>query len=361
MAKDYYKILGVSRDASIEEIKRAYKSLAKRHHPDMNKNDPKAEGRFKEINEAASVLTNEKKRGQYDQFGTTDFSGNTGPGFDFSQFGEAGFDFGDLFGSFFGGMGRRRGPRRGNDLEMDLTVTLEEACAGATRPVTLKRLTACSECHGKGFKHAQDQQTCRECNGSGVSRTVRRTPFGVFSSQGPCRACNGQGSVVSNPCSSCDGEGRIVVNQRLEVRIPAGIDEGMRLRIAGEGEAGEHGAPAGDLFVEVHVRAHEHFRRDGEDLEVEVPLSFSTAALGGEVEVPTLTGKKTIKIPSATQPGTVFSIHGEGMPRLNSHGKGNLLARVTVEVPKHLTKRQIELLREFEGGQPGEKKKGWFG
>lgn len=363
MTKDYYKTLGVEKKASIEDIKKAYKQLAKKHHPDMNKNDPRAEARFKDLNEAASVLTNEKKREQYDQFGTTDFGAGAGPGqgYDYSQFSGAGFDFGDIFDSFFGGgMGRRRGPSRGNDLEMDMTVTLEEASKGTTRAVHLKRLSSCHECKGRGSKDPNARTQCGECQGKGIIRTVRRTPFGTFQSQSPCRTCQGEGSINSDPCRSCDGEGRVVTNHKIDVRIPAGVDDGMRLRVSGEGEAGEKGAPAGDLYVEIHVQPHQLFSRDGDDLEVEIPVSFATATLGGEIEIPTLGGKKTIKVVSGTQPGTVLSLRNEGIPHINGHGHGDLHIRLTVEVPTKLTKHQIELLTEFEKGVPPPKKKGWF-
>lgn len=360
MTKDYYKILGVPRDAPTDEIKRAYKLLAKKFHPDMNRNDPKAENRFKEVNEAASVLGNEKKREQYDRFGTTDFSGAGGQGFDFSQFSGAGFDFGDIFDSFFGGMGRRRQPRRGNDLEMDITVTFEEVASGITKPVSLKRLTTCSACRGIGSSNPLTKAVCSDCQGAGVTRTVRRTPFGVFQSQSGCRTCQGEGSVISDPCKSCDGEGRMMTNRSIDVRIPPGVDEGMRLRVSGEGEAGEKGAPAGDLYVEIHLKGHSIFSRDGDDLLVEMPISFGTACLGGELDVPTLSGKKTIKVSAATQPGTIYNIRGEGMPRLNSHGNGDLKVEVTIEIPSKLSKHQMELLHEFEKGSPPPKKKGWF-
>ena len=361
MTKDYYKILGVSRSASTDEIKKAYKQLAKKCHPDMNKNDPKAEQRFKEINEAASVLSNDKKREQFDQFGTTDFSGAGGPGFDYSQFAGGGFDFGDIFDSFFGGQGRRRGPRQGNDLETDMTVSLEEAANGTARTVSLKRLAVCKDCRGLGSRDPASRMACLDCQGAGVVRTVRRTPFGMFQTQSTCRACQGEGSTIKDPCNSCDGEGRVVTNHSIEVRIPPGVDEGMRLRVGGEGEAGEKGASPGDLFVEIHIQHHPYFVRDGDNLEVELPISFATAALGGELGVPTLHGKKSIKINAGTQPGTVFSLHHEGMPRLNSSGIGDLLVRVTIEVPAKLSKRQTELIQEFEKGVPPPKKKGWFG
>ncbi len=363
MAKDYYETLGVEKDASIDDIKRAYKKLAKKYHPDLNKSDPSAETKFKEVNEAASVLTNEKKKEQYDRYGSAGMDGASGPeGYDFSGFQGGAYDFGDVFDSFFGGsMGRRRGPRRGNDLMTDATLTLEEAASGTTRQVHLKKLSACADCKGRGSKHPDDIDACSNCQGTGVVRSVKRTPFGMFQSQTPCRKCAGAGSSLRNPCPSCDGEGRLVSSQKIEVKIPAGVETGMRLRVAGEGEAGEKGAAPGDLYVEVNVREHDYFTRDGSDLRIEIPVSFATAALGGEVEVPTLDGKSTIKIPSGTQPETVMAIRGKGIPHLNGYGRGDLHVVVKVEVPTKLSKKQADLLREFETGSPPPKKKGWFG
>lgn len=365
MAKDYYETLGVGRDASIDEIKKAYKKLAKKYHPDLNKSDPSAEQKFKEVNEAASVLTNEKKKDQYDKFGSAAFEGAGAQGFDFSGF-QGGFDFGDVFDTFFGGGmgGRRRGPKRGNDLVTDISITLEEASTGTMRPVSLKKLSACTQCKGRGSNHPEDVEDCAHCQGTGVVRTTRRTPFGIFQSQAPCKSCGGQGSSLKDPCDSCDGEGRIISTQRIEVRVPPGVDEGMRLRVAGEGEAGEIGAAAGDLYVEIHVKEHDNFEREGDDLIIELPITFRTAALGGEMDVPTLEGKTTIKIPAGTQPGTVMALRGKGMPRLNGYGKGDLHVRIKLEVPTKLSKRQIELINEFEGKEEGhsrQKKKGWFG
>lgn len=345
MAKDYYETLGVQRNATKEEIKKAYKQLAKKYHPDLNKESGAAE-KFKEINEAAAVLSDDQKRAHYDQFGTADsgaggYSAHDFSGFDFS----AGFD--DILDSFMGGFGgrrRRRGPQPGNDLEYELEVTLEDAAFGATKTITIPRLEQCSACHGVGGK---DSTTCGSCHGSGNVTQRQRTPFGIFQSSMPCRECNGSGALISNPCSACDGVGHVKRKRDLEVKIPKGIQSGTRLRLSGEGEAGERGAPSGDLYIYVVVKPHDVFQREGDDLLVTVPLDFATAALGGEAPVPTLEGEATIEIPAGTQVNTLFRLRGKGMPHLRGHGHGDLKARVSLSVPTRLTKKQKELLEAF--------------
>lgn len=356
MTKDYYDILGVSKDASKEEIRKAYKKLAKKYHPDINKEEGAAE-KFKEINEAASVLGDDQKRSQYDRVGpegmkgTGDFSG-----FDYSDFMRDSFDFGDIFdqffgggGGFFGGGGRaRHGPQRGSDLRFDMEISLEEAAKGMSRTILVPKLETCDRCNGLGAESEADIRACDECHGTGQVRTTRRTPFGIFQTASPCRTCGGTGKIVKDPCKKCDGEGRVRQEKKIKVRVPAGVADGMRLRISGEGEAGERGAPSGDLYVVIHVRPHEYFERDGNDLYIEVPVSFPQAALGDEIEVPTLEGKATLKIPAGTQTGTVFRMKGKGITNLHGYGKGNQNVKVYVEVPKRLTKRQKELLKEFD-------------
>jgi len=354
MSKDYYKILGVEKSATKEEIKRAYKRLAKKYHPDLNKNNPNATEKFKEINEAASVLADDEKRSQYDQFGTTaeDFGRQGFGGFDFSDimdniFG-AGFDFDSIFESFFGGsdiFGRRRRSRaRGADLRYDLEITLDEAAEGITKTITIPRLEKCHECDGKGGSGIQN---CPECNGTGISRRTQRTPFGIFATQSTCRNCQGEGNVIKKQCFKCNGEGRIERTRKLEIKIPAGAETGTNLRIIGEGEAGEKGAASGNLYVVVHVKDHRLFERDGNNLNIEVPISFVTASLGGEIEVPTLKGKATLKIPSGTQTGTTFRMRGKGLPSLHGDGNGNQNVKVIIQTPKKLTKKQKQLLKEF--------------
>ncbi len=366
MTKDYYKLLGVSKNATKEEIKKAYKKLAKKYHPDLNK-EADAEHKFKEINEAASVLADDEKRSQYDQFGTTAEGFQGAGGFDFRTFmddiGDIRFDFDSIFDSFFGGSmfsQRRRGPRRGSDLRYDLEITLEEAAEGTTKTIEIPRLEKCKDCNGKGASSESGIEDCPDCNGTGVIRRTARTPFGIFSTQTGCRRCNGQGRYIKHPCKSCKGEGRIEKRRKLELKIPAGAETGTNLRIHSEGEAGESGAETGDLYIIIHVREHHIFKRHGNDIYIEAPVSFAAAALGGEVEVPTLDGKAALKIPAGTQTHTTFRMKGKGIPSLHGYGRGSQLVKVIVEVPKKLTSKQKELLREFEGSKK-EKEKGFFG
>lgn len=360
MAKDYYKILGVGKDASKEDIKKAYKRLAKKYHPDLNKEDSSSE-KFKEINEAAAVLGDDQKRQQYDQFGTADFAGFQGGagGFDFSDFMRGtegfGFDFDSIFdsffgggGTFFGGGGRRRGTRRGSDLVYEIDIMLEEAASGAEKNITIPKMERCDECNGKGAKSSSDVIACDECEGTGTARHTRRTPFGIFSTVTTCGKCHGEGAVIRNPCRQCHGTGVVERTKRIKVEIPAGVDSGTRLRISGEGEAGQKGGPSGDLFVSINVLDHKLFERHGNDVHIEIPISFSTACLGGEIQVPTLSGKAKMKIPPGTQSNTTFRLKGEGIPSLRGYGKGDEKVTVIVDVPKKLTKRQREILGEFE-------------
>lgn len=362
MAKDYYETLGVSKGAGIEDIKKAYKKLAKQYHPDLNKNAD-AEKKFKEINEAAAVLTDEKKRAQYDRYGSAEGAegGFGGQGFG-GGFGNFEFDLGDVFGEFFGGGSRKRGPRRGADLVTDITITLEEAYTGVTKTLSMKKLERCEECDGKGAKNESDVLTCDHCEGRGVVSVARRTPFGVFQSSSPCPHCKGRGEVIRHPCSTCDGHGRVKLAKKIDVKIPAGVDSGMRLRVAHEGEAGEQGTSAGDLYVEIQVQPDERFRREENDIIIDLPITYGLAALGGTIEVPTLDGTTTMKIPAGTQSGTTFRLRNKGMPDVNGRGHGDQHAIVQVRVPEKLTKRQIELLKELEESETTQtKKKGWFG
>jgi molecular chaperone DnaJ len=355
-AKDYYDILGVPRNASKEEIKRAYKRLAKKHHPDLN-NDPGAEEKFKEINEAASVLGDDRKRAQYDRFGTTAEGFGAGAGGfdfrDFSSFADFGFDFGEIFDRFFSGFGGlreegyRRRPSRGADLRFDLEITLEEAATETKKTIIIPRLEVCSKCRGSGAESKSDIITCNECHGTGYAKKTRRMPFGVFTTATTCGKCRGQGKYIKKNCPLCDGEGRVEKTRKIEVNIPAGVDTGSRLRIAGEGEVGERGAKAGDLYVVIRVRPHKTFERDGNDIYTEVNVPFVTAALGGEVEVPTLIGKAKLNIPAGTQSNTLFRMRGKGIPDLETGKAGDENIKVVIEVPKKLTKRQKELLKEF--------------
>ena len=366
MAKDYYKILGVEKSSTKEEIRKAYKKLAKKYHPDLNKGEDSTE-KFKEINEAAAILADDEKRTKYDQFGTTaDQFGQGFQGFDFSDFmsdvGDAGFDFDSIFESFFGGRSpfgsRKKSPRRGADLRYDMEIILEEAATGITKHIVIPRLETCTKCHGSGAETEEDIENCPDCNGTGVIRKTQRTPFGIFSTQGACGKCSGQGKYIKNECEVCDGTGVEKKTRKLEIKVPAGAEEGTNLRVSGEGEAGEKGAPAGDLYVVIHVKEHDTFERDGDDIYVKIPISFTIAALGGEIDVPTLDGKVKLKIPSGTQNNTVFRMKDKGIPYLHNHGSGNENVEVIIEVPEKLSKKQKEILKEFE--KESKKKKGIF-
>ena len=353
--KNYYKILGVEKNASKEEIKKAYKQLAKKYHPDLNKDNPEAEAKFKEVNEAASVLADDEKRTQYDQFGTTADNFGGGGGFSgqnfediFRDFG-GGFDFDSIFDSFFGGFGRRsRGPRRGNDLRYDADITLEEAAKGTSRSITIPVYEECKECKGSGAKSKEDIVSCDECEGTGMMRRTQRTPFGIFSTTSVCRKCSGQGQMIKNKCKECRGEGTIKKEKKIEIKIPAGAETGTNLRIRGAGAKGDRGAESGNLYVIVHVKEHKIFEREGNNIHVHHNISFPTAALGGKIEVPTLEGKAEIKIPAGTQTGTTFKMKGKGIPSLHGFGTGHEFVTVHVEVPAKLSKKQKKLLEEFE-------------
>jgi len=365
MAKDYYKILGVEKGAAKEDIKKAYKRLAKQYHPDVNKS-PDAAEKFKEINEAAAVLGDDEKRQMYDQYGKADFSGFQGgpQGFDFSDFmrGES-MDFGEIFDMFFGGRRGKRGPRRGSDLLYDMEITLEEVAEGAKKEITIPKLDICPDCDGKGAGPKGEVITCRDCGGSGYMRHTRQTPFGMFQTTGTCRACGGEGRMISHPCGTCGGTGLLKKSVKLKVDIPAGVEEGMRLRLSGEGEAGPHAGGKGDLYVRVNVKEHEVFSRDGDDIYIEIPVSVVQAALGAEISVPTLAGKAKLAIPEGTQTHTVFRLRGQGLPNINGRGVGDEHVRVIVQTPSKLTKRQKELLEQFAkegGGKVTPLKKGFF-
>lgn len=357
MAKDYYQILGIPKGASKEEIKKAYKKLAKQYHPDLNKEANAAE-KFKEINEAASVLGDDKKREQYDRFGTTaeGFGGGAG-GFDFSD--AFGGDINDLFeqffgGSFggFGGRRRRRGPTRGRDLLVEVEVTLEEVYRGVEKPIVLPRLEQCEKCNGSGSSSG-GKDTCRDCNGAGVQRMVRRTPFGMVQTQGTCRTCGGEGVVLKNPCEICEGEGLVRKSRKITVHIPAGVQNEGQLRLAGEGEGGERSGPAGDLYVRVYVKEDDRFVREEDDLIMELPISFSQAALGDTIGIETFDEEIKLKIPAEVQTGTMLRVRGKGMPNVHG-GQGDLHVKVVVQTPEGLSKKEKELLMQLAKGR-GEK------
>jgi len=342
--KDYYELLGVSRSANEEEIKKAYRKLALKHHPDRNPGDRQAEEKFKEISEAYQVLADAEKRAQYDQYGHAAF-GDGGPfrgGFDFT----GGFEdiFGDIFGEFFGaGTGRRRGRARGDDLRYNLTIGFEEAAFGADKKIKIPRQAPCEACHGSGCKPGAAPRTCSTCHGRGQVSFQQ----GFFTVSRTCTQCHGQGTTIADPCGLCGGAGRLRKLHTLSVKIPAGVDAGSRLKLRGEGESGPAGGPAGDLYVVIEVEPHPLFVRDGLDIICEVPISFVQAALSAEIDVPTLEGKVKMKIPTATQSGKVFRLKGKGVRDVQGYHQGDQLVRISVETPTHLTARQKELLKEF--------------
>jgi len=344
MAKrDYYEVLGLKRDASDDEIKKAYRKLAMKFHPDRNPDDKEAEERFKECKEAYEILSEPQKRAAYDRYGHAGVDPSAGGGAQgFEGFADA---FSDIFGDIFGGgRGGRSNVYRGADLRYNLEITLEEAARGAEKTIRIPTVEECASCHGSGAKPGTQPQTCTTCGGSGQVRIQQ----GFFSIQQTCPKCHGSGRIIPDPCPKCRGAGRVKSNKTLEVKIPAGIDEGMRLRHAGHGEPGVNGGPSGDLYVEIHIRPHPVFQRHGDDLHCEMPISFTTAALGGEIEIPTLDGMARLKVPAETQSGKVFRLRGKGIRNVRSQAHGDLMCHVVVETPVKLTDRQKELLREFE-------------
>jgi len=344
--RDYYEILGVNRDASDEDLKKAYRKLAMKYHPDRNPDDKSSEEKFKEAKEAYEVLTEPDKRRAYDAYGHAGVNPNMGAGGagaeGFGGFSEA---FGDIFGEIFGG-GRRGGQQiyRGADLRYNMEITLEQAARGTETKLRIPTLEACDTCHGSGAKPGTQAKTCQTCGGVGQVRMQQ----GFFSLQQTCPTCHGTGKVIPDPCQTCEGTGRIKKHKTLSVKIPAGVDDGDRIRLAGEGEAGSNGGPPGDLYVVVQLKPHAVFQREGADLHCEMPISFTVSALGGEIHIPTLEGEAKIKIPAETQSGQVFRLRGKGIRPVRSSVAGDLMCHVVVETPVRLTDRQKELLRELE-------------
>lgn len=363
--KDYYEILNVSRDASQDEIKSAFRKLAKKYHPDLNPNYKEAERKFKEINEAYEVLGDPEKRKRYDTFGHDGVNGqgNFEGGFGgFSDIFDDIFDF-DIFGGGFGrSSSRRRGPVRGADLRYNLDLEFEEAIFGVEKEIQIRRSDTCSTCNGSGAKPGTQKETCSKCNGRGEVRYAQQTPFGQFVRVATCDQCGGTGEIIREKCQSCSGTGKEMKNKRIKVKVPAGVDTGSIISIRGEGEAGENGGLPGDLFIYITVKEHEIFERKGNDIYLTVPISFTDAALGAEIEIPTLEGTESFTIPAGTQPGTSFRLRNKGVPNVKGIGKGDLYLQVEVKVPTKLTQRQKELLKEFakESGEPYKGKKGFF-
>ena len=347
--RDYYEVLGVAKNASDDEIKKAYRKLAMKHHPDRNPDDKTAEEKFKEAKEAYEVLSDADKRAAYDQFGHEGLNPQGGPG-GFGGFGggAGGFDFSDIFEGIFGGAAGgghgRSNVYRGADLRYNLEITLEEAARGTETKIRIPTLEECETCHGSGAKPGTQPTTCPTCQGHGQVRMQQ----GFFSIQQTCPRCHGSGKIIAEPCGTCHGQGRVKKHKTLSVRIPAGVDEGDRIRLAGEGEAGVNGGPPGDLYVQIHLKAHALFKRDGDDLHCEMPVSFATAALGGEVEIPTLDGHARLKVAPETQSGQVLRLRSKGIKGVRSNAPGDLYCHVVVETPVKLSSRQKELLREFE-------------
>ena len=374
--RDYYEVLGVSKDADAKEIKKAYRKLAMKYHPDKNPGDKAAEEKFKEINEAYEVLSDEEKRSTYDRFGHDGLNGQAGfgGGQGFGGFGGSGgfggFEdiFGDIFGSGFGGFGgsggssRRRGPRRGADIRQSVTIKFEEAAFGKKIKVKINRSEECDECHGSGAKPGTTKKTCPTCHGSGTVQSVQRTPFGNIASQRTCSTCNGEGERNESPCNKCHGKGSVRKTKTIEVDIPAGIDDGQMIKLSGQGEVGEKGGPRGDLYIVVNVQKHEIFTREGYDVYIEMPIRFTQAALGDKLEVPTLDGKVSYNLPEGTQTGTVFRLREKGIPKLRSNSRGDQYVKVIIDTPKKLNDEQKELLRKFDescGNKVHEKQRSW--
>ena len=356
--RDYYEVLGLQKGASEAEIKSAYRKLAKKYHPDLNPDNPEAEAKFKEINEANDVLSDPDKRAKYDRFGHAGVdpsygggAGGYGYGGGFDDFG-GGIDLGDIFDSIFGGSTSRRSnpnaPMKGSDISINLDISFMEACKGVSHEVEISRAETCDSCNGSGAKAGTTPKTCPDCHGTGYVRVTRSTMLGSMSTQRPCTKCGGRGKIIDSPCPSCSGNGRVQKRKKVTIPVPAGIDNGQVLNIRNEGNAGTNGGSKGDLKVRITVRRDSLFERKGNDIWVELPISYTQAALGDEVTVPTIDGNVTYRIPEGTQPGDVLRLKGKGVKFLQREGRGDMMMRVAVEVPKKLTKAQKELLMQLE-------------
>ena len=356
--RDYYEVLGVSKTATQDELKKAYRKLARKYHPDLNKDNEEAAEKFKECNEAYSVLSDDQKRAQYDQFGHAAFEnggmgggGGFGGAGGFGGFGGSGME--DIFDMFFGGQGGRggsrakTGPQRGADLRFDLEITFEEAAFGLEKEINLYRDETCDHCHGEGAEPGSKVESCPECNGTGYVRFTQNTMFGQMVNERPCSRCKGEGKIISEPCKECRGKGTVKRNKKLKVKIPAGVDNGSRRRVSGEGEAGAKGGPSGDLYVYLYVKPHKFFERDGTTVLCEVPINIVQATLGADIKVPTLDGQVTMKVPEGTQPGKVLRLKGKGIPSLRGGSRGDQLVRIKVVVPTKLSDKQKDALRKF--------------
>lgn len=367
--RDFYEVLGVEKNASDADIKKAYRKLAKQYHPDVNQDDKSAEAKFKEVNEAYEILSDSQKKARYDQYGHAgvDPNGFAGAGGGFGDFDFGGI--GDIFESFFGGSGfgrssrSKNGPQKGADLKYSIDLSFDEAAFGIDRDITINRMEACVTCGGSGSKPGTSPSSCAHCGGTGQVQVKQSTPFGQFVNVKTCDVCRGEGKVITNPCSNCNGKGKIKKSVKIKLGVPAGIDDGQTISLRGEGEPGTKGGPAGDLYVTVRVRQHALFKRQGNDVICEMPITFVQAALGAELEVPTLDGKVRYTIPEGTQTGSVFRLKSKGIPYLRGSGRGDQYIKVEIDVPKKLNESQKALLKEFadiSGDDVHEQRKGFF-
>ncbi|MBE6687422.1 MAG: molecular chaperone DnaJ [Ruminococcaceae bacterium] len=372
--RDYYEVLGISKGASEDEIKKAYRKMAKQYHPDLHPGDKEAEANFKEVNEAYSVLSDSEKKARYDQFGHAGvdpsygagdggFGGGFG-GFDFGGFGGFGDIFSDIFGTGGGSARTRNGPVRGQDVTVEVTISFEESAFGCKKEINYKKIEKCPDCSGSGAKKGTQPETCSACHGTGTVRVTQRTPLGVMQSTRQCDQCRGTGKIIKEPCDNCRGTGYIRVAKKIDVSIPQGISDGQRISLRGLGDDGRNGGPSGDLLIYVNVRSHSVFERSGNNIYCDIPITFAEAALGAEITVPTLEGDTKYVIPEGTQPGSTFRLRGKGMPNVNNPKyKGDLEFTVVIEVPKNLDSKQKELLRNFAdacGEKNYQKKKKFF-
>ena len=353
--RDYYEVLGVSKGASEDEIKKAYKKLARKYHPDLNPDNKEAEEKFKEVNEAYEILSDPNKKARYDQFGFAGVDPNYGAGGAGGGF-DGGFDFGDLgdiFGSFFGGGfggGRRtnpNAPQRGESIRLSLAISFEEAAFGCEKEVSVDRMEQCGTCHGNGCAAGTTPEVCPDCHGTGQVQVRRQTPMGVFATSSPCGRCGGKGKIIHQPCPDCRGSGAVRRRKTIQVSIPAGIDNGQTISVRGQGSAGKNGGPAGDLWVTITVRPHELFRREGTSVLCDAPITFAQAVLGAELEIPTIDGKVKYDLPEGTQSGTTFRLKGKGIPAINGRGRGDQYVTVYIETPRNLNREQKEALKKF--------------
>ena len=379
--RDYYEVLGIGKNATDAEIKSAYRKLAKKYHPDLNPGNKEAEEKFKEVNEANDVLSDPQKRQRYDQFGFAGVDPNyvaaNGGGAGGFGGGFGGVDLGDIFGDIFGGgfgggfsgfgggssTRTANAPRKGHDIQASVVLTFEEAAHGCSKKITINRQDTCPDCGGTGAAKGTSPETCPDCGGRGYVVTQQRTPFGVMQSQQPCSHCGGRGTIIRNPCKTCRGTGKTAARKSLEINIPAGIDDDQNIALRGQGDAGSNGGPAGDVIVHVTVKADPMFERDGYDVTIHVPITFSQAVLGDDVEVPTVDGRIVQHIPEGTQSGTKFRLRGQGIQYLNGRGRGDQYVIVDVEIPKKVTRAQREALKAFEDSMKEdnyEKRKGFF-